>query len=103
MNKFIDFKFYPQQNLFIVLGFLVCAYFVFHSLHGDRSYPSLVALENSIAHAERKLKDAEAERLNLERQVKMLRPDSLHKDFLEERVRLVLGFQNINEVQILQN
>ncbi len=42
-------------------------------------------------------------RMALEGRVIMMRPGSINKDLLEERVRLVLGYKHKDELTILSN
>jgi cell division protein FtsB len=90
-----------KHHLFLMLGILLCAYFLYHSFHGQRSYPNLLAVNSSIEKLERDYAVIKTEREALEKQVVMLRPGSVNPDLLEERARLVLGYKNPDELIIL--
>ena len=90
-----------KHTVFLMLGFFLCVYFMYHSFQGSRSYPTLVSLDMSIEAVEGDLNATMAQRQKLERQVVMLRPGSVNSDLLEERVRIVLGYKTPNEFVIL--
>ncbi len=86
----------------MVLGACLCFYFIYHSIHGSRSFPRLLTLESRVEAARTELHDLRFEREELESRVVMLRPSSLNKDFLEERARIVLGYKTPDEMIILK-
>lgn len=90
-----------KHTVFLLFGLFLCAYFMYHSFQGSRSYPTLVSLDQSIAAVQADLDMAAAKRQKLERQVIMMRPGSVNSDLLEERVRVVLGYKSPNEFVIL--
>lgn len=83
---------------FISCGLFV--YFGFHLLHGDRGYFALKGVENKLAVSELRYNELSTERKALENRVKMLRPDSVDLDLLDERARVVLGFMKPTEVVV---
>lgn len=85
----------------MMLGLFLCAYFMYHSFQGSRSYPTLVSLDKSIKAVQTDLETAVTKRQKLERKVVMMRPGSMNSDLLEERVRVVLGYKSPNEFVIL--
>jgi cell division protein FtsB len=90
-----------KHTVFLMLGVFLCAYFMYHSFQGSRSYPTLVSLDKSIEAVQADLDTTIAQRQKLERQVVMMRPGSVNSDLLEERVRVVLGYKSPNEFVIL--
>lgn len=91
-----------SQALGSVLSFCLFAYFAYHLLHGDRGYFANKGLELKLAAAEAKYEAKLHEREALENRVKLLRPDGLDLDLLDERARVVLGFLKPEERVILQ-
>lgn len=77
-------------------------YFAYHLVHGDRGYFAWKGLEEKLKIAESTYEKTLAERKALENRVKMLRPDSIDLDLLDERARAVLGFVKPSEVVILE-
>jgi len=80
-----------KSDMVLIVSVCLTFYFSFHLIFSDRSYLNLVQLENK---KELILKDLEvktAELTKIEANVRMLRPASLDRDFLEERVQVILG------------
>ncbi len=86
---------------FISCGLFV--YFAFHLIHGERGYFALKGVEAKLAVSQHHYDDLSQERQSLENRVKMLRPDSVDLDLLDERARVVLGFMKPSEVVIRQD
>lgn len=78
-------------------------YFTYHAVYGDRSFEKLASLEAQLRDRQVVLAEVKAKRESLERDVKMLRPDTLSLDLLEERARYVLGYKNSDEYVVLRN
>jgi cell division protein FtsB len=70
-------------------------------MHGNRGYFAWRGLQQKLTVAEQKYDEKLAERKALENRVKLLRPDSLDPDMLDERARIVLGFVKPDERVIL--
>lgn len=99
-----------QKRSFSVSGFLLSFlsfglffYFAYHLMHGDRGYFAWKGLEKKLATAESRYEDKLAERVALENRVRLLRPDSLDLDMLDERARVVLGFVKPNEIVVVSS
>ena len=71
---------------------LLVVYLVYHLLQGDRSVFSLREFQGKVAELDTQIALLEIEKNKIEKQIKLLNPTSLDLDFLEERVRVVLGF-----------
>ncbi len=84
-----------------VIGFCVVGYFAYHSIEGDRGLVAWLRLQEQIRTASSELDGLRAERTALERRVSLLRPESLDRDLLEERVRIVLNFARPEEIVVL--
>jgi cell division protein FtsB len=83
-----------------VLGFCVVGYFVYHSIEGDRGLTAYVRLNERLADAQAQLEEVQAERMALERRVKLLRADGLDPDMLDERARVILNYSRPDEIII---
>lgn len=70
---------------------LLIAYFIFHSLSGDRGVFAYFKLKKTLKEQTLALESLTEERTNLERTVKNLHPSSLNTDFLDELARQDLG------------
>jgi cell division protein FtsB len=91
-----------SQLLASFLSFGLFMYFCFHLLHGDMGYFALRGVEQKLVDTQAKYDHLLAERIALETRVKLLSPDSLSLDMLDERARIVLGFAKPEERVILQ-
>lgn len=72
-------------------GTLFVAYFGYHAAQGDRGLLTYLRLKEEIRKAEITRDLLYAERQILERRTRLLRPDSLDPDMLEERARVMLN------------
>ena len=102
MRKLIEQRYVIKQNLLAIIGFCLCCYFSYHALLGERSYIKLVSLERQTTKISATYDDLYTERVALEDKVVRLRPGSLDRDLLEERVHYVLGFYHPDEKVILR-
>ncbi len=81
-----------SQTLVTLGSFGLFMYFGFHLMHGDMGYFTLRGVDQKLAAAQQKYDRLVTEREALENRVKLLRPNSLDLDMLDERARVVLGF-----------
>lgn len=79
---------------------LVGSYFVFHMVQGEHGLISYIKLTSQISEAAFISDEMSRERLILEKEVALLRPDNLDRDMLEEAVRRQLHFNHPNEIVI---
>jgi len=84
-----------------VLGLLIFAYFIYHSIEGDRGLLAWRNVNLRIGEAELRLSELEKERRELEARVLRLHPQSLDVDLIEEQGRRLLSFSYENELIIL--
>ena len=85
------------------LGVAVIGYFAYHLVHGDRGLVAWRDLNERIIETEAEARRGGGEREELERRVALLRPDSLDRDMLDERVREVLNLAHPDDIVILRN
>ncbi|MCD8497306.1 MAG: septum formation initiator family protein [Alphaproteobacteria bacterium] len=98
MNNALPYRsFTLRRNIPILIGAFLCLYFGYHIIQGHRSLPALVAVQHDVVEKNAELVILKSKREALERKVVMLRPGSLNKDFLEERVRFMLGYRHPDE------
>lgn len=90
-----------RQIVLPVLGACIVVYFVYHTIQGDRGLRAYVNLSREVEVAASTLATLNVERKDLERRVRLLRPDSLDRDLLEERARAILNATHIDDVSIL--
>jgi len=83
-----------------VLGVCIVGYFAYHATQGERGGNAWLGLKQKIAEAKVVEADILAERQLWERRVKLLRPESLDPDLLEERARVMLNYGRADETII---
>lgn len=76
-------------------------YFLYHGVAGDRGFIALSQLEYKAAIAKTNLEKIRAENNRIEARARLLRPDSLDLDMLDERARAMLGYTKPNEYVVL--
>ncbi len=84
-----------------VLGVLGVTYFGYHVVHGDRGLMAWWQLRQHIEVANSALSEIALKRAALERRVRLLHPDSLDPDMLEERARVMLNYGHVNDIVAL--
>lgn len=83
------------------LGICAVIYFTYHAVHGDRGLIAWRHLSQKVRTAREALAEASARRHLLEHRIKLLNPDSLDPDMLEERARLMLNYGYPDDIVIL--
>ena len=103
MRSFLSLSRRIRRVLASVFGVFAMFYFVFHIFHGERGLLVLVKLRQQLVTTENTAKAMASERKHLENKVKLLHPESLDPDMLDERARLMLNFGYPDELIILQH
>lgn len=101
MKQLLEHNDLVRKNLLTLVGLGLCFYFSYHLLQGERSYFRLLSLEQNISQTKQDNEKLKAEHQALETRVSMLRSGSIDKDLLEERARIVLGYRNQGEKDIM--
>lgn len=83
-----------------VVAVCLLVYFVYHLIQGDRGLLAWRRLQHQITVAETKLATVKQGQDTLERNVRLMRPDSLDADMLEEQAKEKLNFVHKDEVLI---
>jgi cell division protein FtsB len=103
MNKLLQHRSLIRENFALLVGLCLCFYFSYHAFQGERSFIRLISLNSAITIATQEQETASAERAILEKKVHAMRPGSISRDLLEERVREVLGYRHADEIQVKSN
>lgn len=82
------------------LGICIVGYFAYHAMQGERGLNAWLDLKQKVAEAKVVETKIEGERHLWEQRVKLLRPDSLDPDLLEERARVMLNYGHPDETVI---
>ena len=80
-----------------ILISLLLIYFVFHSIYGNRGMIAYFKLNQKFEKSYVELEALRAERIEINNRVKMLRPESLDKDMLDQQARNILGLASPKE------
>jgi cell division protein FtsB len=83
-----------------VVGTLLLGYFAYHAFEGDRGLLAMRDLDRRIVEAEATLDILAGERDYLDRRVAMLHPNSLDRDLLEERARVLLNLAHGDDIAV---
>ncbi len=103
MNVLLQHRALIRENIVVLIGIALCVYFSYHALQGNRSMARLFTLNHSIETLSLQLEESRAERIALEKKVVSMRPGSMSKDLLEERVRSILGYRHPDEIELNRN
>lgn len=81
-----------KEALPALVGSLTIAYFAYHFVSGDRGLIGFVHLKGEIRRAEATLESVRERKSELVRLTAGLQEETLDRDLLEERARVVLGY-----------
>ena len=101
MKTLLERRYLFRQNWVFILGLSLCLYFSYHLIQGERSYIRLIGLRQAIAREEANYQKLTADEAKLTQKVEMLRPGSINRDYLEERVRTMLGYRSDAEMDVI--
>ena len=86
-------------SLIWVFAFLA-VYFGFYALLGSRGVYQMIRLEDQITTKSARLTELRSQRENLEHRVKLMSPDRLDLDMLDQRARTVLNHTHADDIVI---
>jgi cell division protein FtsB len=87
----------------LIFPFLACAvngYFGYHLLNGKHGLDARVTLDQQATTLEHELAALREVRTGLERDVALLRPETIDPDMLDERAREILNFAHPDDFVI---
>lgn len=84
-----------------VLAISLFGYFAYHSVQGDRGLIAWLQLGQQVEIAQAVLEKVSRDRSALEHRARLLRPDNLDPDMLDERARQVLSLSHPDDLVIL--
>ena len=101
MKRLFEHRGLIRKNIVTLIGIGLFCYFSYHLIQGQRSAVRYLTLQKTIERMDVEKAELKAQREELESKVSMLRPNSLNKDLLEERARIVLGFRKAGEMDVM--
>ena len=90
-----------KNSGFLVLLMLLFSYFSYFAIKGDRGFFKYMYLQEKVAEGEKMQADYDKQYAELEEKVKLLSPNSLDLDLLDERARTVLNVIGEDEFILL--
>jgi len=100
MGFLLEIRSRARHVLGPVLGICAVSYFAYHALHGDRGVIAWRQLVQKVREARSEAEEVGARRRVLENRVRLLHPDNLDPDMLEERARLMLNYGYDDDIVI---
>lgn len=89
------------QTIASVVGACIVAYFLYHTIQGDRGWLAMLRLQNQVRTQQENLSQLQQEHKELDHRVQLMRPDHLDPDLLDEKSREMLNYSKPNEIIIL--
>ncbi|MDE1901882.1 MAG: septum formation initiator family protein [Alphaproteobacteria bacterium] len=84
-----------------LLGACLFGYFLYHTVEGDRGWVAQMHLQNEVAAAQARLDTLQQQNAALDHRVKLMRPQSLDPDLLDEEARKTLDYTKPGDIVIL--
>ena len=103
MNLLVELRNRARHVLGPLLGVSAVVYFAYHAVNGDRGLMAWLELKDRVAVAEVAAEKIGSHRRAIENRVRLLHPESLDPDMLEERARIVLNYAHALDVVILDS
>ncbi len=100
MGLIAEFRSRLRTVVVPVLWVAGVGYFAYHAVQGDRGLIAWVHLKQRVAETRAVSAETAGRRMALERRVRMLNPDSLDADLLDERARVMLNLGYPDEIII---
>jgi len=101
MGFFFELRSRARYIIGPVLGLCASGYFAYHAIHGERGLFALRQLTQRVMLARADFDRFKNEREDLESRVRLLHPDSLDPDMLDERARAMLNYGYDDEIVVL--
>lgn len=100
MGLIAEFRSRLRTVVVPVLWVAGVGYFAYHAVQGDRGLIAWVQLKQRVAETRAVAAETAGRRMVLEHRVRMLNPESLDADLLDERARVMLNLGYPDEIII---
>ena len=101
MGIFYELRLRARYIIGPILGIFAVGYFAFHAFRGERGLIALRQLSHQVGAAQQMYDKIKTHRKKLEHKVRLLHPDSLDPDMLDERARVMLNYGLENDIIII--
>ena len=89
------------QMIASVIGACIVGYFLYHTVEGEHGLVAEMHLQNEVNAAQANLAKLRQEHEALDHRVRLMRPESLDPDLLDEQARKTLDYSKPNEIIVL--
>lgn len=103
MNMFLNLPAKFKNLMWQIAIIIVCIYFGFYTVNGDRGLLHYMYLSKEIDYAKQVAAKYHSERMDLENKVRLLSSESLDLDLLDERAKTVLNLIHDDEFIIIDD
>lgn len=100
MNLLVELKNRARHVVGPLLGVSAVIYFAYHAVNGDRGLMAWLELKDRVEAAEESAQAVAFQRHAIENRVRLMHPESLDPDMIEERARIVINFAYADDVVI---
>ncbi len=100
MNLLVEIKNRARHVIGPLLGVSAVIYFAYHAVNGDRGLVAWLELQDRVQATEETAEDIARQRQAIENRVRLLTPNSLDPDMIEERARIMLNFAYADDIVI---
>ena len=101
MGFWFEIKNMVRRSWFLILAVITIFYFGSYAIYGERGVRKYLYLRHEVEYAQNLANQYKNQKEQLNTEVKLLSPESLDLDLLDERVRVVLNFVEKDEFVIL--
>ena len=101
MNLIVELRNRARHVVGPMLGVSAVVYFAYHAVNGDRGLMAWLELQDRVTAAEAAAETIGLQRQKIEGGVRLLHPESLDPDLLEERARIMLNYAYEGDIVIL--
>ena len=101
MKLFVELRQRARHVVGPVLGSALVAYVAYNTVQGDRGLIAYWQLTKQVEQAHAIKGGLDAQRERLENRVRLLYPQSLDPDILDERARFLLGYSRADEYVVI--
>ena len=101
MGLFYELRLRARYIVGPIIGVFAVGYFAFHAFRGERGIIALRQLTHQVDAAQHIYYKIKTQRKKLEHRVRLLHPDSLDPDMLDERSRIMLNYGFKDDIIII--
>ncbi len=84
-----------------MLGVGAVVYFAYHAVNGERGLMAWIELKDKVEAAETAARDVAEERRVIANRVRLLHPEHLDPDLVEERARIMLNYAYAGDIVVM--